>query len=236
MKRKGHIGSVHDYSRETVQKVIDLCNQGIALKKIAKDLDVVYESVVRMVNGQYYKDMDCENYTPYQGTKQSRYFTDKQARKIRDLHHKSGLRVIDICNQFPSAPRAIITQILMGKTYKEAGGEIGINPTQLDPDDVKLIREMYLKTNLAIRDIAKQLGYTHSQIQYALKNDNYDCEIPPIENLEYRRRSDYKMKIDHAERDRIRERYASGEIKMPALAREYDVDISYISLIIAGKR
>jgi len=228
-------GNTHDYNREMVQKVIDLCNEGLPLKQIASDLDVVYESVVRMVNGQYYDDMGCENYIPYQGTPQQKALTNKQAKKIRDLHHESGLRIGEICNQLPDIDRSIIVQILQGKTYKNVGGTIGILPYQVDSNDVAEIRNLYLDTNLSTDEIAELTGYTKSQIVYALKNDNYDCEIDPIESLDYRRSQD-SMKIPQSERDVIRERYTSGSIKMPALAREYGVDISYISRIIKGER
>lgn len=123
------------FDRETTQKVIDLCDSGMALKDIPSELPhlkISYYIIRQMVNGHYYDDMKSENYKKYQGTSQETQFTNRQARRIRDLHHKKGLWLHEICERYPHVTHGTIRQILVGDTYKDAGGTIGLRDKPIE--------------------------------------------------------------------------------------------------------
>jgi hypothetical protein len=224
------------YSRKQAESVIELCEAGMALKDITEKTGIIYEFVHRMIHGKYYPDMTCEGYKKFQGTSQEVKLTNVQARKMRDLHHEDGLRISEICGQFSDIDRALIIQVLQGKTYKDAGGEMFIRPYHLpySEDDVIQARKWYLE-GVATSAIADELGLSHHSVLHMLKSDKFDVGIEPVK-LEKKRLDPAKMAIPPHERENIRTYYKSSNVTMQSLADLYDVDISYISLIVKGKR
>lgn len=106
----------------------------------------------------------------------SRLFTDEIAAEIRNRHHNEGLSVGQLRREYcPDKSAMPIRQILEGKTYRDAGGIIGlrkVNRKQVKPKVSTPKRELKLpKSEYANVITMKASGMTQQAIADAYHVD-----------------------------------------------------------------
>ena len=169
-----------------------------------------------------------------------RKLTDMQAEEIRNRHHE-GEKIRSLSDWY-EVDYFAIRQILIGGTYKLAGGKIGLcadaMATKLSDDDVIAIRNL-IRGGTPTFDVADKFGVQTQRIRevaIGLGFSHLNDICPPVTLTG--EHSDRKMKIKRVDRQEIRD-YFNGDNPtktMTEVAKEYGVSLSRISRIVSGKR
>lgn len=169
-----------------------------------------------------------------------RKLTDMQAEEIRNRHHEGEkIRYLSECYE---VDYYVIRQILVGITYKLAGGEIGLcedaMETKLSDKDIIAIRNL-IRSGTPTLDVAEQFKVTTHTV-YAVATGrrfshlNKICKPAELTGIV----SDTRRKLKRIARQEIID-YFNGDNPtktMTEVAIEYGVSLSHVSYIVSGKR
>lgn len=169
-----------------------------------------------------------------------RKLTDIQAEEIRDCHH-AGERMRSLAERY-DVSYDVIRQILTGRTYKLAGGKIGLCEAAMGPklrdEDVMAIRNL-IRDGMPTLDMAIRFKVDRRTIFEVATGKRYSHLNSICKPVELTGKvADARRKLKRVARQGIID-YFNGDnpaLTMTEVANLYGVSLSYISYIVAGKR